>query len=323
MVYCQLKEEDREIIATMTANGSSQVKIAQSLGRPACTISRELRRNGPKGSYVASVAQGLSDRRRAKAARGRRKMEQPEIRAEVKEQLQEDWSPEQIAGERKRRLPPDSRVRISRQTIYNSIDRDDHALPLKKCLRRYRRRKRRRVKRERTCPGLTHRPGVINCRGRYGDWEGDTIVSAGHRGAALITLVERKSRFTLMIPVPNLKSRTVCRAIYRRFKKLPAQLRLSLTLDNGKEFAAWKELQRRLGIEIYFTDPRSPWQRGTNENTNGLVRQYFPKGTYFSQVSRYQVRKIQAKLNHRPRKRLDFQTPYEIFHHQCCLALQT
>jgi IS30 family transposase len=250
-------------------------------------------------------------------------MEQPELAAAVKARLQEHWSPEQIAGARKREFPEDSRQQISRQTIYTAIARDDHRLPLQKCLRRFRRGKPRRKRKGRTCAGIACRPAIIQERARFGDWEGDTIVSAGQGREALITLVERRSGLTELIPVPHRTSRTVLRAIHRRLKKYPPALRQSLTLDNGTEFSAWAWLQWHLGIQVYFANPHSPWQRGTNENTNGLVRQYFPKGTLFREVTRYQVRQTQDELNHRPRKRLDFQTPLEILQQQLQIALQT
>ncbi len=322
MAYKHLRIEEREIIATMNANGSSEADIAKALGRPECTINREFKRNGPKCGYSASVAQGVSDRRWAKAARGRRKMEQPEIRAAVKEKLKEGWSPEQIEGATKRRCADNRRCWISRQTIYNSIERDDHGLPLKKLLRRYRLRKRGREKQERTCPQLEHRPAIINKRGRCGDWEADLICSGGGDRTALISLVERKTGYTELILVSNKTSELVMSKIRGRLEKCPRGLRLSITFDNGSEFARWQWLRDLLHVEIYFAHPHSPWERGTNENTNGLVRQYFPKGTRFSQVNKYQGQDVQDKLNHRPRKRLGFQTPHEAFQEQCCLALQ-
>ena len=323
MVYKQLRLEEREIIATMNAQGCSQAAMARAIGRDPATISRELNRNRPRSCYSASLAQELTRRRRCQAARGRRKMEQPEIREAVKQRLKEGWSPEQIAGATKRRCAENRRCWISRQTIYNSIHHDDHGHPLKKLLRRYRPYKRRREKKERTCPQLEQRPAIINERGRYGDWEGDLICSGGWDRTALISLVERKTGYTELILVSNKTSAAVMSKIRGRLKKCPRGLRLSITFDNGSEFARWQWLRDLLQVEIYFAHPHSPWERGTNENTNGLVRQYFPKGTRFSQVNHYQVQDVQDKLNHRPRKRLGFQTPHEAFRQQCCRALQS
>ena len=323
MVYKQLRLEEREIIAMMNAQGCTQAAMALAIGRSASTISRELNRNRPRSCYLASIAQGLTHRRRCQAARRRRKLEQPEIREAVKQQLKEGWSPEQIAGATKRRCAENPRCWISRQTIYNSIRRDDHGQPLKKLLRRYRPHKRRREKKERTCPQLEQRPAIINERARCGDWEGDLIVSGGWDRTALISLVERKTGYTELILVSNKTSEAVMGKIRGRLEKCPRGLCLSITFDNGSEFARWQWLRDRLHVDIYFAHPHSPWERGTNENTNGLVRQYFPKGTRFSQVNHYQVQDVQDKLNHRPRKRLGFQTPHEAFQQQCILALQS
>ena len=323
MVYKHISIEEREIIASMNAQGSSQAAMGRAIGRSASTISRELHRNRPRSCYSAAVAQGLTQRRRAAAARQRRKFEQPEIREAVKQQLKEDWSPEQIEGATKRQFPDNPRRWISRQTIYNSIRRDDHGHPLKKCLRRYQMHKRCRKKKERTCPQLEQRPAIINERGRCGDWEGDLICSGGHDQFSLVSLVERQTGYTELILVPNKTSYVVMSAIRTRLEKHPPAVRQSVTFDNGSEFTRWEWLQWILALLVFFAHPHSPWERGTNENTNGLVRQYFPKGTRFSLVNRYQVQAVQDKLNHRPRKRLGFQTPHEAFHQQCCHALQT
>lgn len=323
MAYKQLRLEEREIIATMNVQECSQAAIARAIGRDPATVSRELQRNRPRSCYSASVAQELTRRRRAAAARRRRKFEQPEICGAVKQQLKEGWSPEQIAGWTKRQCPENRRCWISGQTIYNAIRRDDHGHPLKKCLRRYHLHKRRREKKDRTCPQLEQRPAIINERGRCGDWEGDLICSGGHDQFSLVSLVERQTRYTELILVPNKTSYVVMSAIRARLEKHPPELRQSVTFDNGSEFARWEWLQWILALLVYFAHPHSPWERGTNENTNGLVREYFPKGTRFSQVTRYEVQAVQDKLNHRPRKQLGFQTPHEAFHQQRCLALQS
>jgi transposase, IS30 family len=324
MAYKHLRLEEREIIATMMQQGHSQEAISKALGRSSSCISRELNRNRPRSCYSASRAQGLADRRRAAAARRRRKFEQPEIREAVTRQLKEDWSPEQIAGAAKRQFPDNPRRWISRQTIYNSIRRDDHGHALKKCFRRHQPFKRRcREKKERTCPQLEQRPAIINERGRCGDWEGDLICSGGHDQFSLVSLVERQTGYTELILVPNKTSYVVMSAIRGRLEKHPPGVRQSITFDNGSEFTRWEWLEWILKLRVFFAHPHSPWERGTNENTNGLVRQYFPKRTPFSQVTRYEVAAIQDKLNDRPRKRLGFQTPREAFDKQCCLALQT
>lgn len=322
MVYRQLRVEEREIIATMNQQGHSQAAMARALGRHPSTISRELQRNRPRSCYTASFAQGLTHRRRILAGRMRRKFEQQEIRAAVQQRLKDDWSPEQIEGRTKRQCADDPQCWISRQTIYNSIRRDDHGHPLKKHLRRHPMRKRRKQK-ERTCPLLEQRPAIINERGRCGDWEGDLICSGGHDQFSLVSLVERQTGYTELILVPNKTSYVVMSAIRARLEKHPSDVRHSITFDNGTEFTRWSWLEWILELQVYFAHPHSPWERGTNENTNGLVRQYFPKGTRFSQVSKYEVQAVQDKLNHRPRKRLEFQTPHEAFQEQRCRALQS
>jgi IS30 family transposase len=178
-------------------------------------------------------------------------------------------------------------------------------------------------KKERTCPQLEQRPAIINERGRCGDWEGDLICSGGWDRTAIISLVERKTGYTELILVSNKTSALVMAKIRDRLKKCPRGLRLSITFDNGSEFARWKWLRDLLQVEIYFAHPHSPWERGTNENTNGLVRRYFPKGIRFSTVTHHQVQDVQNKLNHRPRKRLGLQTPHEALQQQCCHALQS
>jgi IS30 family transposase len=163
---------------------------------------------------------------------------------------------------------------------------------------------------------------VINHRRRYGDWEGDTIVGKGRR-SALVTLVERKSGYVRLARIDNMKSATTIRAARRRLKDLPPSLRRSLTLDNGKEFAQHATLTKRLGLEVYFADPSAPWQRGTNENTNGLVRDFFPKGTDLVNIPEHRFTKVQQLLNDRPRKRLGYRTPNEVLASRLSVAIET
>jgi IS30 family transposase len=158
---------------------------------------------------------------------------------------------------------------------------------------------------------------VINRRRRYGDWEGDTIVGKGRR-SALVTLVERKTGYARIGRVDSMKSDMTMRVAKRRMKDLPPSLRRSVTFDNGKEFAEHQKLTRSLGLDVYFTDAYASWQRGTNENTNGLLRQYFPKGTDFTQVSHRQVARVEQLINERPRRRLDYRSPAEILAKRLC-----
>jgi IS30 family transposase len=323
MAYHHFRAEEREVISQMLAAGKSRPEIAKFLNRDPSSIGREVRRNGFKGMYCAVDAQRCAERRRTAARAKSRKLNRPENRAYVERSLRKCWSPDQIAGRSRREFPKNPRQTLSHQTIYNWLARDDHRRRWIVFLRHYKPKRRRAKPSGRTDRALEQRPAIINERGRYGDWEGDTIVGAGRNGGALVSLVERKSGYLALLPVAGRKADPVQRSIRGRLSQLPAALRRSLTLDNGSEFARYEELEAGAGLEVFFTDPHSPWQRGTNENTNGLVRQFFPKGTDLSQVSRYKVAKAEKLLNDRPRKRLNYQTPSEVLEAERLRALQT
>jgi transposase, IS30 family len=323
MAYHHFRPEERELISQLLAAGKSRPEIAKCLHRHPSSIGREVRRNGLKGLYCAVDAQRCAERRRTAARAKSRKLNRPENRAYVERRLRKCWSPDQIAGRSRREFPKNQRLRLSHQTIYNWLARDDHRRRWIVFLRHYKRRRRHARPTRRIDRALELRPAIINQRGRFGDWEGDTIVGAGRHGGALVSLVERKSGYLALLPVPGRKAEPVQRSICGRLTQLPAELRRSLTLDNGSEFARYAELEAGTGLEVFFTDPHSPWQRGTNENTNGLVRQFFPKGTDLSQTSRYKVAKVEQLLNDRPRKRLNYQTPSEVLEAERLRALQT
>jgi IS30 family transposase len=304
---------ERESIAMWLHEGVSKAEIARRLGRHRKTIFEELRRNsiprsyGGHRRYCAVVAQQKTDERRHQSRA--KKMDCPVIRQYVERRVRVWWSPDQVSHRMRVDFPSDPRLRISPQAIYTWIHTHDHRRSWERCLRRFPPKRRRNS----SLPDvviLENRPPEVNHRERLGDWEGDTIVGAGHSGG-LVSLVERKTGYLLLIKVKNLKSATVRRAIYRHMKHLPPELRRSITFDRGKEFAGYERLKRSLGLEVYFADPHSPWQRGTNENTNGLVRQYFPKGTRFTDISHAAVARAQTQLNERPRKRLGYRTPHE------------
>jgi len=322
MEYHHLRAEEREVISQMSAAGKSPPAIARFLHRDPSCIRRELRRNGFRGLYCAVHAQQLAERRRAQARAKSRKLARPENREYVEERLRKCWSPEQIAGRSQRDFPSDPRRQLSRQTIYTWLANDDHRRRWIVFLRHYKRRRRARAA-GRKDRALEKRPAIINQRGRFGDWEGDTILGSGGRGGGLISLVERKSGYLALLPVASRKADPVRRSICGRLASLPGELRQSITFDNGTEFADYAAIEKALGLAVFFADPHAPWQRGTNENTNGLVRQFFPKGTNLAQVSRYKVAKVEQLLNDRPRKRLKFQTPSEVLTVERCRALQT
>jgi IS30 family transposase len=307
----------------MYAAGASKEAIGAELNRDPSTISRELRRNGAGEFYFAVDAQKLAECRRREARAKSRKLNRPENLAYVQERLRCCWSPDQIAGRSRVDFPENPERTVSRQTIYAWLARDDHRRRWLVYLRHYRRKRRRTKSAGRVDRALAKRPAVVNERGRYGDWEGDTIVGSGRHGGALVSMVERKSGYVVLLPVTSKNATRVRRAMCGRLQQLPPELRQTMTLDNGSEFADYELLESMLDMEVFFTDPHSPWQRGTDENTNGLARQFFPKGTNFNQVSRYKVAHAENLLNDRPRKRLNYQTPNEVFLPQRYRALQT
>ncbi len=305
--------EEREVIAQMRRAGKRQTQIARRLGRHESTISRELRRNRSRNGYWAVAAQQKAQRRRSERP-WTAKMDRREVRRYVAERLRWRWSPDEIAGRSRRDFPGDRRRQVSAPTIYAWI-RAEQARGRKwqRYLRRLGRKRPEPEKRGRlpNRVSIEGRPAVVDRRARFGDWEGDTIVGAHRRGGA-VTLVERKSGYLLLGKVPNLQAATVRQAAAKQYATTPATLRKTLTLDNGKEFAEHEELQAEAALRIYFAKPYSAWQRGTNENTNGLVRQFFPKGTDLAKIPEHRFTKVQQLLNDRPRKRLGYRTPNEV-----------
>ena len=305
--------EERELLYRLKHKGKSKAEIAELLGRHRSTIYRELERNMGQRSYRPKQAQRLADRRWQVCHRPR-KMENPDLRQYVQERLEKRWSPDQIAGRSRRDFSRQRSWCLSRQTIYHWID--DRAPDWRLWLRRGGRPPEKRGKLS-DCVRIDGRPEVINRRRRYGDWEGDTMVGKGRRNA-LVTLVERKSGYARIGRTDNMKAETTRRVAERRMKDLPASLRRSVTFDNGKEFAEHSQLSQSLDLEIYFALPYRSWQRGTNENTNGLLRQFFPKGTDFSRISHQEVARVEELLNERPRRRLGYRTPAEILSKRLC-----
>jgi IS30 family transposase len=290
--------------------GADQKEIAGAVGRCPSTISRELRRNRTDGEYYAAQAQQEAERRRQERPLVR-KMENPEINEAVRTGLTHEWAPEQIAG---RMRQQDSDRRVSSQTIYAWIKQDEDREHWESFLRRRGKRPCRRKNTATTgdAARIDQRPEVIEERLRLGDFEGDTVLGPPGTGG-LATLVDRKSRFTIVVKVQSKNANHVHEKIKQRLKELDEQRRRSITFDNGTEFARCHRLEKHLGMELYFADPGCPYQRGTNENTNGLIRQYFPKGTDFRDISHSEVRQVEKLLNNRPRACLGFRTPAEVF----------
>lgn len=304
---------ERGILYLLLKQGRSQTEIARITGRNRSTIYRELRRNSGGRGYRPKQAPRLAETRR-ELCRKPSKLDDPNVRRYGEDKLRKRWSPDQIAGRTRREHRHEAKGRLSRQTIYNWINsRAPHWQPT---LRRGGRAPEKRGKLT-DCVRIDGRPEVINRRRRYGDWEGDTIVGQGRR-TALVTLVERKSGYLRIGLADDMRAATTTRVIRRRMKNLPASLRRSIPLDNGKEFADHRRFARALSLDVYFAQPYRSWQRGTNENTNGLLRQYFPKATDFTRISHQEAARVERLLNERPRKRLDYRTPAEILAGRLC-----
>jgi len=308
----QLTSAERDRLSQLHHQGYLQKEIARRLKRSPSTICRELARNGQGADYFAAQAHEKA-RRRRRERRITRKLEQSELKAVVQSGLAHEWSPEQIAGALQLQHPDDPQQQVSAPTIYRWIEQDERRDHWKTCLRRRGKRPCRR-KKPAGCGAPIHaRPEIIEQRLRLGDLEGDTVLGPPGTGG-VVTLVCRRSRFTIITKISSKDSKHVKERIALRLKELSAEQRRSLTFDNGTEFAAVERLEILLEDQVYFADPGCPYQRGTNENTNGLLRQYFPKGTRFHDISHAAVRQIENLLNNRPRRCLGFRTPNDIFH---------
>jgi IS30 family transposase len=285
------------------------------VGRDPGTISRELARNRVGCEYFAAQAQELAERRRRERPLVR-KLDDPELNEAVRCSLVQNWSPEQIAGAQKRAYPKELHRQVSARTIYTWIEQDRHREHWKSYLRRRGKRPCRR-KNPTPCAAarIRNRPEVIERRLRLGDFEGDTVLGPVGTGG-IVTLVCRRSRFTIITKIQSKDADHVHARIKQRLKELAEEQRRSITFDNGTEFARCQRLEKHLGLQLYFADPGCPHQRGTNENTNGLIRQYFPKGTDFHTVSHQEVREVENLLNNRPRACLQFETPAAVFHRE-------
>lgn len=309
---CHLTMDERDRIAQLRHKGADQEEIAKALGRAPSTISRELRRNSSGGEYYAGLAQRKAEQRRRERPLSP-KMDDPQINRMVRERLTHEWSPEQIEGRLKHEYPDDPDRSVSAQTIYTWIEQDEDCEHWRSFLRRRGKRSSRRKPMETgDAARIADRPDVIEDRLRLGDFEGDTVLGPPGTGG-LATLVDRKSRFTIILKVQSKQADHVHHRLRERLKELDEERRHSITFDNGTEFARCDRLERHLGIKLYYADPGCPYQRGSNENTNGLIRQYFPKGTDFRDISHHEVRQVEKLLNNRPRACLGFRTPAEVF----------
>lgn len=314
---CVLSLAEREEISRELAKGNSMRHIAKLLGRHPSTISREINRNGGVTRYRAVLADekawdlALRPKQCKLTAHG-------ELRRLVATKLGQEWSPEQISGWLKLHFPDDDEMNISHEAIYRSLFIQARGA-LKEELQEHLRTKRKfRQSRHQNLKGLprgriidavsiSDRPPEVEDRAIPGHWEGDLI--AGSNNSHIATLVERRSRFTILVKVKGKDTESVVKALTKQVKRLPSELRRSLTRDRGSELANHKQFSVATDVKVYFCDPSSPWQRGTNENTNNLLRQYFPKGTDLSVHSQGKLSAVATRLHQRPRKTLEFNTP--------------
>jgi IS30 family transposase len=320
--YQQLQPEERITIASMKQQGLSVRAMARTLGRPASTVSRELARNAcPVRGYASAVAQTISSTRRA-AARPPRKLDhRGALSRVVLSLLSWKWSPQQISGTLQRMWPEDPSMQVSHETIYNAIyaqPRGELRRQLISCLRQARStrmpRSRGHDRRGQIADMLSvHvRPPEVNDRVMPGHWEGDFIKGAGNRSSVGV-LVERTSRLVLLAKMDDATAASALAGFTAKLNSVATPLRQSLTYDQGREMARHPELTAATGVRVYFCDPHSPWQRGTCENTNGLLRQYLPKGTDLSVYSQDELDAIADSLNSRPRATHAFHSPMEVF----------
>lgn len=321
-----LNISEREEISRGLVEGLSLRHIASQLGRAPSTVSREVSRNGGYDNYRAIEAEGATWQR-ALRPKQCKLAARPELVDIVSRKLRQRWSPQQIAGWLKKRYPTEEEKRVSHETIYRSLYIQARGVLKKELLqhlrskRVIRRSKHASLKRDglgqiTNAASISERPASVADRAVPGHWEGDLI--AGSKNSYIATLVERHSRYVMLAKVKNKDTESVINALIKQAKKLPNEFYKSLTWDRGKELADHQRFTIATNIEVYFCDPHSPWQRGSNENTNRLLRQYFPKGTDISVHSQSKLSAVARQLNERPRKTLNYETPAERFN--ACVA---
>lgn len=309
---------EREEISRGVVAGRSVRSMARALARSPSTVSREICRNGGARRYRAEAA----DKRAWRTARRPKPCKLSiygQLRQAVAAKLKRNWSPEQIAGWLKRTQPGNEAAQVSHETIYRSLYIQARGVLKKELIQHLRARRPIRRSRHATqklghilnAVSIRERPASVEDRAVPGHWEGDLLCGANN--SHIVTLVERHSRYVMLAKVPNRTSRTVVDALIKQARQLPNELYKSLTWDRGSELAEHQRFTMETDISVYFCDPQSPWQRGSNENTNGLLRQYFPKGLDLAPFSQAELNKVARQLNERPRKTLDFQTPAERF----------
>lgn len=326
--YTHLTIEERDTIQYMLWEKKSIRAIAKELGRSPSSISRELKKNFPskRKRYTSHIAQGKAQLNRS--SRGRKnRLKSQEVRDYVHQKLKLEWSPEQIAGTIKKEIGISLSHEAIYQYIYHQITSYNRVKEgsedfRSKLRRRHRNRRKKGFRQAKAVPrfdgtSIEKRPIIVNKKKRIGDWETDTVESSNHK-PGVNTLLERKSGLYFITKLKSKNSTSTRDAIIERLKDLPAH---TITADNGSENAAWRELEETLKTKTYFCHPYCSGERGANENTNGLLRQYFPKKTDFTKVSEEELRHVEYLLNTRPRKRLNYQTPLQVFYKETGVAL--
>src|SRR3569832_3007397 len=312
---------EREEISRAVVTGQSIRSVARQLGRAPSTISRELQRNCGQQRYRASQADQMAWDRSCRP-KSCKLVKNRALARIVADKLRLQWSPEQIAGCLKRTYPDDANSLVSHETIYRSLYIQARGALKKELLQHLKRPRVMRRSRHHTqktdnhgrildTVSISERPATVEDRAVPGHWEGDLL--CGDRSSQIATLGERQTRYVMLVKVASKDSETVANALIKHARKLPQELYKSLTWDRGTEMADHKRFTLATDIKVYFCDPRNPWQRGTNENTNGLLRQYFPKGTDLSVHSQARLNAVARRLNERPRKTLNYETPAERF----------
>lgn len=318
--YKQLTYEQRCQIYALKKTGNTQQEIADIIGTTQSSISRELARNSGQRGYRFKQAQSFSDDRRSNASKSLKMND--EMVEMIEGKIKIKWSPEQISGW----LLENKGEQVSHETIYKHVWADKKAGgSLFTCLRRQGKAKQSRNKSQagrghiKNRVSIDERPAIVDEKSRIGDWEIDLVIGKGHSGA-LVTIVERKTSFSVSMRVNDKSAETVTAAAIALLEPYRAAV-LTITADNGKEFAYHEKITEALDAKVYFADPYSSWQRGLNENTNGLLRQYWPKKTDFKKISKEEVSSVLLQLNERPRKKLNYQTPDKLMtEHMAALA---
>jgi len=320
MDYKHLTEEERYQIDDLRREGFNQTEIAKQIGRSTSTLSRELNRNkGEKGWRPRQAQLKAVERLVDRGSNNARKINEAAWRYAEKHLTEDQWSPEQIAG----RLELEGLETISPETIYQRIIADKDTGGVLYTHLRCKKKRKKRYGSARSTRGaipnrvdIDQRPAIVDSRKRTGDWEGDTIIGSHTGGAVIASMVERKSRYTVLSKAKNKTTTEVIASINQGMLPI-SDLVLTVTLDNGKEFSLHESMSAKLSADIYFAKPYHSWERGLNENTNGLVRQYYPKKIPFDNIKKIDLQRVARKLNNRPRKCLGYKTPFEVFSKSC------